>query len=220
MPSFVKVCLRGHTMSFGGEMVSPKWRGTNDRPTMSFVIGFLCSCMGIPFRRALSEVRLLRNSLKIHTIILSRGRREVDFQTAGTSYDLADPFEKMCRVIKPGGGGTSDIYKKELLVDAKFDIILEVENGDLSNRIVEALKNPQWFPFIGRKSNHLSDMPFGGVYDSLEKAIENQPTPYPKGTVWIQHVSTDAEKSEPIKDYPLCEGDNRNTVRYVRECLI
>jgi hypothetical protein len=172
--------------------------------------------MGIPFRRALSEVRLLRNSLKVHTIIISRGRREVDFQTAGTNYDKTDPFERLCLVNKPGGGGNSDIYKKELLVDAKFDIILEVENGELSKRIVEALKSPQWFPFIGRKSNHLSDMPFGGVYDSLDKAQ----APYPKGTVWIQHVSSDAGNSEPIKDYPLCEGDNRNTVRYVRECLI
>lgn len=213
MASFIKIILRGPTMSFGGDMVSPKWRGTNDRPTMSFVIGFLCSCLGLPFRRALSEVKALRDALKVHVIILKPGRREIDYQGAGAGYDPENDLEKMCLVVKDGGGGTSDVYQKEMIEDGKFDIILEMEDEALAKQLVGALKRPTWFPFIGRKAHHLSDMPFGGTYDTFESAIAG----YPKGTLCIQHVDPTDEKSEPVKDYPLCEGDNKTTIRYVKE---
>jgi CRISPR-associated protein Cas5/CasD subtype I-E len=216
MSFFIKVVLRGPTMSFGGEMVSPKWRGTNDFPTMSFVIGFLCSCLGIVFRQALTEVKALRDALRVHTVIVQQGRRAIDFQTAGTNYNLSDDFEKMSRVIKPGGGGTSDIYKKELLEDAKFDVILEVSDSALKDRLVASLKSPRWFPFLGRKSNHIAEMPFGGVFNSLAEACAG----YSSGTRYLQHVTPDTADAELIKDYPLCEGDNRATVRYVLESRV
>jgi CRISPR-associated protein (Cas_Cas5). len=218
MPKFIKIKLRGHIMSFGGDMVSLKWRGTNDRPTMSFVIGFLCSCLGVSFRKSLKEVRLLRDKIKVHIIVVRKGQREIDFQTAGTNYDLDNDIENMCRVIKPGGGGTSDIYKKEILVDGKFDIIIEVEDTNSVNGLIEAIKKPMWMPFLGRKSNHISDIPFGGVYETLEEALEEYPKD--KGIMCFEHVAQGSNGSEPVKDYPLCEGDNRTTLRYVKERIL
>jgi len=203
-------------MSFGGDMVSPKWRGTNDYPTMSFAVGFLCSCLGISFRRDISEVKSLRDALKVHIVVINKGRRLMDFQTAGAGTNLKDDLEKMSRVIKPGGGGSSDIYTKELLADGKFDIILEVADEALCNKLVEAIKSPVWLPFLGRKSNHLSNIPFGGVYGTLDEALAG----YPKGVLFIQHVTPSTEGSEPTKDYPLCEGDNRTTTRYIKESFI
>jgi len=213
MASFIKIVLRGHIMSFGGDMVSSKWRGTNKMPTMSFVIGFLCSCLGISFRKELAKVKELRDSVKVHVVVLNHGRRIVDYQTAGTNYDLKDDLEKLSRVIKLGGGGDSDVYKKELLVDGKFDVIVEVLDPLLTEKLVSSLKSPKWMPFLGRKAYHLSDIPFGGVFPGLEEALIN----YPKGVVYFQQVLYNSEEAEAIKDYPLCEGDNRTTVRYIRE---
>lgn len=220
MPNYIRVKFRGLLMSFGGMSVSHKWRGTEPYPTISSVIGFLCSCLGVSFRRDLDRVKQLRDGIKVHIVLLEKARRIVDFQTAGTLYDKKDPYEKLCVVKKPGGGGDSDIYKKELLADGKFDVILEVSDPEEAERIIKALQKPVWTPFLGRKSNLLSELPYGGTFESWDEVLEH----YRQGKqdddgdiTLIRQVPAESAGCFPVRDYPVCRGDNKTRVRFACE---
>lgn len=222
MSTFIKIKLRGPMMSFGGDAVSHKWRGTESFPTISFVLGFLCSCLGISFRREVGKAKALLEAVKVHIVVLKEARRITDFQTSGTQYNKEDKYEKLCIVLKPGGSGTSDIYHKEYLTDGKFDVVLEVIDKDMAGNIIDALKRPVWTPFLGRKSNLLSELPYDGSFSTWDEVKQHyqdlrKDSSFSGSVRIIKQVPANYRGCFPVCDYPVCRGDNKTRTRFACE---
>ena len=210
--------------SWGGTACSFEFRGTGTLPTYSGVLGFLCACLGVSFRKDLDKVKELRDSIKMDMYTVQDGIRMIDFQAAGgwvtRDAKSTDPFQQYANKCLPkddnNGGGK--IYKKEYLQDAKFDVVLRIDQESVAARIVEALRNPRWMIFAGRKACHLSSVPFGGGFTSfaeVEVAWKASGRRH-VGSALVHALPSDADVYA-IKDYPLCIGDNSTTFRYVTQ---
>lgn len=127
------------------------FRTTLRHPTKSAMIGLLSAAMGIDksspeepvITKNLSEqisiqfFKLPRNQNRLQQEVVEK---ITDFVTIGNSL-TAEGKTKEDYVIS----------KKEYLCDMRFTAILEIENERLSEEIEEALKNPKWGIWLGRK---------------------------------------------------------------------
>ncbi|MEO5344281.1 MAG: type I-E CRISPR-associated protein Cas5/CasD [Gammaproteobacteria bacterium SHHR-1] len=110
-------------------------RDTEREPTKSGVIGLLCAALGLDRAEPLDQLRALRMGVRVDR----PGRLERDFHTAQ-------------EVLKATGKGTDNlISNRYYLADAAFLVGLEGENA-LLRSLHQALKNPRWPLFLGRKS--------------------------------------------------------------------
>jgi len=99
--------------------------------------------------------------------------RLCDFHMVGSAYDDKDPWFKM-HIPKTSegkaavGGGTKLTYRY-YLQDAKFAVIIEVDN-DLCKDIETAFNCPVFDIYFGRKSCVPTDKIFRGCYSSYSEA--------------------------------------------------
>lgn len=139
-------------------------RGTLDHPTKSGVVGILCAALGISMKKEPERVQELSKKISMDVVVLEEGKLEKDFQSAGTHYNRNDDFEKRykLRVLKddgsiggipsmknPDAAGTK-IYQKDYLYQAHFLVVLETDEST-SDLLWNALKNPVWPIYLGRK---------------------------------------------------------------------
>ena len=113
-------------------------RDTERDPSKSGVIGLLCAALGRDRNTPIDDLNDLRMGVRVD----QEGVIRRDFHTAG-----------MGGIYKVSGGVkkslvTSDRY---YLADAKFLVGLE-GSTHLLYELQEALKNPTWFLFLGRKA--------------------------------------------------------------------
>lgn len=205
--------------SWGLDTCSYEYRGTGSYPSFSGVLGFLCASLGISFVKETDKVKSIRDSLKIDIHVLSKGTRMEDFQGAGgwVKKDChKDSYESMC-IPTSRNGKSGKIYRKEYLQDSKFDIVLRTCDVDLKDSLIEALKNPKWFVFAGRKACHLSNIPFGGVFSEEESLIKAWEQEGRNHEVSYLHSFQREDMSFSVKDFPMCQGSYQNTLRYVKQ---
>lgn len=200
--------------SWGGESIGYQYRKTENRPTFSAVLGILCSCLGISFRRDVAKVKELRDNIKIDIITLKKGLLLKEFQTCGTKIkerNKNDWFNK--NRIPEGNDKSGKIYKKEYLQDAKFLAILQVDDSLNIQQIIEALKSPKWIPFFGR----FCCLPASPILiektDNFKESLKSKGY---LGGIAYRHVDNiDAEYM--VMDYPTCDGTNRYSARGIKE---
>lgn len=125
-------------------------RDTALEPTRSGVIGLLCAALGWGRDSDLEPFQ----SLKMGVRVDAAGRVMVDYHTAQ-------------RVAKAGGGiaGTLQSWRY-YLSDARFLVGLQCDNVQFLQDLEDALKNPVWPLFLGRKSFVPSlpvHLPHGGI---------------------------------------------------------
>jgi CRISPR system Cascade subunit CasD len=161
-------------------------RDTLSFPTRSGVLGIVCSAMGAggEQRELLAEFSTLGQTVisfvrgKQTTDGLLKLEREPllrDFQMVGSGYDYQDPWEsllipKTSEGKKAVGGGTKMTYRY-YLQDAAFAVMFEV-HADKAEIIAEALKNPAWDVYLGRKTCVPTDFIYRGIFDNETAAIE------------------------------------------------
>lgn len=109
-------------------------RGTEHEPSKSGIIGLICAALGRGRSKAIDDVAALRMGVRIDR----PGSLEVDFQTAQ-------------QVAKAGGGLDNQLSERYYLADAAFLVGLEGDKA-LLEMIQQALINPVWPLFLGRKS--------------------------------------------------------------------
>jgi len=120
-------------------------RRTMPAPTKSGVFGMLCAAMGIP-RAEAAEIWLPRLAeLQMGVRIDRPGTRWWDYHTVGAGIGLMTAAGK----LKTGPQGTL-ITRREYLADAGFLVALQGEPA-LIDTLAEAVKNPRWTPYLGRK---------------------------------------------------------------------
>ena len=110
-------------------------RDTEREPTKSGIIGLLCAALGRDRAEPMDDLAALRMGVRVDL----EGRVENDYHTA-------------LNVLKANQSGTdTQISNRAYLADAAFLVGLE---GDVTllEQLQQALKNPRWPLFLGRKS--------------------------------------------------------------------
>lgn len=178
-------------------------------PTRSGVLGLLCCALG----RGGEQVEFLSKMSALGQTVLSFVRSNVsndksvvkvnpepllmDFQMVGSGYDDSDPWQtllipKKADGGKPNGAGTKMTYRY-YLQDACFAVVLEVQSAD-AVLFAQALQNPVWDLFLGRKNCVPTEFVFQGMFDSMELASEKA-------------IELASSKSR-ILDFKVIEGDS------------
>ncbi|MBD5560166.1 MAG: type I-E CRISPR-associated protein Cas5/CasD [Clostridia bacterium] len=131
--------LEGVLQSWGREAY---WndRGTDLMPRKAAVIGMIGSAMGLS--RGDSRLRDLSSGLTMGIRVDAHGVRLTDFQTV-TGHPL---------MTAEGKRRTSDTFisRREYLQDASFLVALS-GNADALAQIAEALEDPVWPVYLGRR---------------------------------------------------------------------
>lgn len=133
-------------------------RETESFPTKSGILGLLAAAMGIDKYSSDEEERLRPlTQLKMSTFRVDKPggpsiRRLSDFHTIGGGFNRADPLEKL-HIARTADGkicANAVITHRTYLMDARFLVVLEGDETTLS-RCAEALVNPKWGVWFGRK---------------------------------------------------------------------
>lgn len=122
--------LSGPLQSWGSDSLYDN-RGTDYFPTKSGVIGLIAAALGLKRGASLEEL----NSLQFGVRIDCQGEYIKDFQ-------ITDMGEKL----------NSNLSSRNYLSDATFLVGLASEKYDLLGKIKEAIHNPKYAIFLGRKA--------------------------------------------------------------------
>jgi CRISPR system Cascade subunit CasD len=160
-------------------------RDTLAFPTKSGVLGLVCSAMGAggEQRALLAEFAALTQTVisfarvKITGNLTTKLDREPllrDFHMVGSGYDKQDPWATMLipktAEGKPAVGGGSKMTYRYYLQDAAFAVVLEVPT-DKCDAITQALQNPAWDVYLGRKNCIPTDFIYRGHFAGESDAL-------------------------------------------------
>lgn len=194
----------GHDSKFGR-------RDTLNFPTKSGVFGLLCSALGAGGEQRELLARLAPMSLSV--ISFSRTKqmgkqpptkcdREPllrDFHMVGSGYDYEDPWQKLLIPKTNDGeaavGGGAKMTYRYYVQDAAFAVVLEVPT-DEADIFAEALKNPIWDLYLGRKNCVPTDFIFRDLFSSEAEALE--------------HADFIAQEKKLQKDFMVVSGEDQN----------
>lgn len=164
----------GHNSKFGR-------RESLNFPTKSGVLGLIFSALGAGGEQ--TELLAEFANLDQQVISFNRNKNQLhnpqlrDFQMIGGGYDLDDPWQRRLQAYKSDGkpraseGGGIKMTYRYYLQDACFAVLLEVP-ADKAEAIAEALQNPVWDIFLGRKNCVPTDFIFRGSYQNASAAAE------------------------------------------------
>lgn len=181
---FLLLWLEGPLQSWGADSRFGR-RDTLPFPTKSGVAGMLLCALGASGEQTelLARLAPLRQTavsfLKAEEKPAEREPLLRDFHMVGSGYDDEDPWEllhipKKADGGKAVGGGTKMTYRY-YLQDARFAVVVEVP-GDLAETMAEALRNPVYDVYLGRKNCVPTEFVLQGLFldegQALEAAME------------------------------------------------
>lgn len=195
-------------------------RDTGLEPSKSGVVGLLCAALGKPRdeahpdnrgKPALAELADLRMGVRVNRA----GSPHCDYHTAGGGENYG--------VVKSSGAkGETVVSWRHYMADADFLVGLESDDEALLRRLDEALVNPHWQLFLGRKS-FVPGAPVRApeglrLNTSLEEALScyEWPTGTSRARGLIEPRGYDPEAAEVRHDVPLSFAERRFTLRYVK----
>lgn len=219
MLSYILLWLEAPFQSWGwNSKFGP--RATECFPTKSGLYGMYLSAMGLRGGQKdfLAAMNPYHQTVFCFTSSLIRNQKSllVDYQVVGNGFDVeqysGDKWYSLHIPRKQNGDipntGGAKIVFKHYLQDSKFAVIQEV-GEDLVGQISEALMNPVYEIFLGRKNCVPSDLVFRGVYDRFEEANVNAlRIAKEKGLGLAFTVSETEKKGERIvlNDVPIMFG--------------
>ena len=176
---YLLLWLEGPLQSWGADSKFGR-RDTLPFPTKSGVLGLLLSALG-----ATGEQRELLGSMSVmrQTVVsyyrastasgnIHASDREPllrDFHMVGSGYDDSDPWSTLLIPKKSDGGkavgGGTKMTFRFYLQDAKFAVAVEVPL-DLASSFAQALVDPVYDLYLGRKNCAPTDFVFRGVFTS------------------------------------------------------
>ncbi len=168
--AYLALCLEAPLQSWGHQSKFDR-RTTLSHPTRSGVLGLMCAAMGIDRADAASLAEFANLDLTVATLG-NRGRL-TDFHTVGGGWDKRDAGQK--RNIVPtadGKTGNTVITRREYLEDARFGVVVCGPRSQLET-IAEALRNPRWGVWLGRKACIPTAPVMQGVFDSEAAALNH-----------------------------------------------
>lgn len=207
---FLLMWLEAPLQSWGSDSKFYR-RETLKFPTKSGILGLICCALGAGGKQELLLSRL--TSLSMNVISYARTKSHSpnekldknfilrDFHMVGSGYDESNPREVMFipKTIEgknPVGGGTKITYRY-YLQDAAFAVVMEIER-DLACSVAEALQNPVWDIYFGRKNCVPSEFIFQGTY--------------PNETLALEAASKIASEKSLIEDFRVLDGEYEGDV--------
>lgn len=162
---FLMLRLESNIQSWGERSYWDE-RDTSDMPTKSGVIGLIACCMGL--ERDDKRIQYLYDETTMSVRIDDRGRILRDFQTIEDTVKVTGKLNPN-KVVSP----------RYYLVDASFLAAIGSVNENLLNEISNAVKNPKWIPYLGRKCCVPSVPIFCGIVnaDNAFEALKNKEYP-------------------------------------------
>lgn len=216
-------------------------RTTGLHPTKSGVIGMLCAALGLD-KGSPQEAEILPRlaALRMKSLVMPRWttsrwtgkktelsvRRLEDFHTVGAAYSENDPWQKQMMIhnAKPGskrgirkieGKYNPDITHRQYLLDVRFGVILS-GNPALLSELAEALQNPVWGIWFGRKSCIPAAPVFRKLAATEEEAIATLTEGRPLSAFTrMSEADEFTAGTDTLTDLPVSFGERRFTVRRV-----
>lgn len=192
----------GHDSKFGV-------RDTLNFPSRSGVMGLLCCARGAggPERDWLSTMSTMTMEVRAYARTDAQGKPMLseptlqDFQMVGSGYDTSDPWQsllipKTADGKKAVGGGTKMTYR-HYLQDAMFAVVLEIP-ADQTEPLANALQNPVWDLYLGRKNCAPTELIFQGSYAEIDAA-------------WSRAAEL-AERKGRVPQFTVTEGEHDGDV--------
>lgn len=188
----------GHDSKFGV-------RDTLSFPTRSGVLGLLCCARGAggPETEWLQQMGALAMEVRAYARTSQKGEAVVrepelrDFHMVGSGYDDNDPWQnllipKTSDGKKAVGGGAKMTYRY-YLQDSVFAVALQVP-ADQAETLADALQNPVWDLYLGRKNCVPTELIFQGIFDTTDAA-------------WLQADQL-AESKQRVLGYSVMDGES------------
>lgn len=183
MPNILFLRLEGPMQSWG-ERSPWKYRDSAREPTKSGVIGLLACALGL---NADEDLRRLSSQVRIGVRCDKPGKMLTDYHTIGGGHKNKGVLLQANGELKPPTY-IEQTYRS-YLHDASFLVAILANETGLIDQLANALRNPHWPIFLGRKSCPLSYPPLEGVgdYVSLETALSTWGKPE-----WPEHMNVRA----------------------------
>lgn len=166
----------GHDSKFGR-------RDSLDFPTKSGVLGLLCCARGAAGEQADWLQRWAERDLQVTAYVpvnrqgqpLPRLPLLRDFHMVGSGFDQTDPWQdllvpKKSDGGKPNGSGAKMTYRY-YLQDMAYAVALQGPDVELQE-LAEALQNPAWDLYLGRKTCVPTEFVCQGVHANLDQAMQ------------------------------------------------
>lgn len=206
----------GHDSKFGR-------RDSLDFPTKSGVLGLLCCALGAVGRQTEWLAMWADRDMQVEAYVLQdkQGRALVrepllrDFHMVGSGYDDNDPWQnllipKTSEGKKAVGGGTKMTYRY-YLQDMAFAVALQGPEAELE-RLQQALQNPVWDLYLGRKNCAPTEFIAQGIYADDQKVLERaRAVASDKKRVAVFRVLQGEHEGEvlTLNDIPLQFGEHK-----------
>jgi CRISPR system Cascade subunit CasD len=184
-------------------------RDSGMEPSKSGVIGLLCAALGRQRHEPVDDLAGLKMAVRVDR----EGRMARDFHTAQA-------------VLRSDLSGTQEtvISQRFYLADAEFLVGLEGSDA-LLGQVNDALHDPVWTLFLGRKSFVPSENIPLGIQNGAAVNLESVLTEYPRRRRYTGEkidaqklrlvIETPASQGEPRNDVPVSFSERRFTVRHV-----
>ena len=170
-------------------------------PTRSGILGMLCAAMGVD--RADSETLAEFANLEVTVYTLQNNGRLTDFHTVGGGWNKKT--HKRNIVPKADGGiGNTVVTRREYLQSSTFGAVLRGPRNQLEP-IGEALQNPRWGIWLGRKSCIPASPVMQGLFDTEEAALQHlcQQAGTPNASRVCREAASFEDGTDTLMDTPL-----------------
>lgn len=146
-------------------------RDTAPEPTKSGVIGLIACALGY---REDAQIRPLAEKTRMAVRCDAPGQLITDYHTVGGGYDEPALLTAQGKPKVSSGSPHTELTWRDYVCDASFLVVLQSEDEALIEQMAQALQNPVWPIFLGRKSCPPSRPVFDGIgqFSDLEEALQ------------------------------------------------
>jgi CRISPR system Cascade subunit CasD len=212
---YLAIRLEGPLQSWGFDSQFNR-RNTGLMPTKSAVAGMCCAALGFD-RGCNSEAVYLAQWKEVRMTAIAIPRvieqkfKNGDSKVKELSVRRLQDYHTVQNTRRASGAINNDcvLTHRQYLTDASFGVILE-GTGNLLKQTADALVDPKWGLWLGRKTCIPSAPVFVGLSDSQTEAltllIGNDPL---ESFTWQRDVKTFAEGKDSLPDQPVSFNSER-----------
>ncbi len=148
-------------------------RDTAPMPTKSGIIGLIACALGY---KTDEQIRPLSQKTHLGIRVDAPGTQIIDYHTIGGGYDYPTLLTAQGKPKNSSGSPHTELSERAYLCDASFLAALQVRDENdtpMIEQMAQALQNPIWPVYLGRKTCVPSRPVFAGVgiYDNILNAL-------------------------------------------------
>jgi CRISPR system Cascade subunit CasD len=186
-------------------------RATGLHPTKSGVIGLICAAMGLA-KGSAEEHDTLPELAKLRMTSIALPRH-LPGANVPLSVRRLEDYHTVLNTRRASGVMNKDavVTRRQYLLEARFGVILEGPRSVLE-RATNALQNPVWGIWFGRKSCIPAEPVYRGLFDTEHEAQRELIGDKPIGEfTTVSEVNGFADGTDSISDQPVSFGDGTSS---------